>query len=104
MRKWHISDDWMFTGGFVLLSRIEDARGESLVRFQQIIEPIEKSNVGVFIRDVGLPLTADDAQQLMNELWRVGMRPRDGAGSLAHVEATRAHLEDLRKLVFEVKR
>jgi hypothetical protein len=50
-----------------------------------------------------LRLTSDEAQQLMNGLWHAGIRPRDGAGSLAHVDATKAHLEDMRRLVFEQK-
>ena len=45
-------------------------------------------------------LTRSEAQQIMNELWREGFRPMDGAGTLAHVEAQKAHLEDLRRLVF----
>ena len=48
-----------------------------------------------------LQIGRDDAQQLMNELWRIGLRPRDGAGSLAHVDAQRAHLDDMRRLVFK---
>jgi hypothetical protein len=48
-------------------------------------------------------LTSGEAQQLMNGLWQAGLRPRDGAGSLAHVDAQKAHLEDMRRLVFDAK-
>ena len=99
MRKWHIADEWLMRDGFSLLSVIDSEQGRSVVRFEQHVTPIEK---GSFVSsDTGLFLTSDDAQQLMNELWRVGMRPRDGAGSLAQVEATKAHLEDMRRLVFK---
>lgn len=101
MRKWHIADDWLSRDSFTLLSVIDDDRGRQVVEFQQHIKVVER---GSYVsNDVGLPLQPDDAQQIMNELWRVGVRPRDGAGTLAHVEATRAHLEDLRKLVFKGK-
>jgi hypothetical protein len=102
MRKWHISDDWLMRDALTLLSVIDDERGRQVVRFEQHIEPAE---IGTFVsHDVGLPLTPDDAQQIMNELWRAGVRPRDGAGTLAHVEAQKAHLEDMRRLVFEAER
>jgi hypothetical protein len=54
-----------------------------------------------FDRGPTLRLASDECQQLMNELWRSGFRPRDGAGSVAHVDATKAHLEDMRRLVFD---
>lgn len=54
-----------------------------------------------FDRGPTLRLASDEAQQLMNELWRIGYRPKDGTGAVAHVEAQKAHLEDLRRLVFK---
>ncbi len=41
-----------------------------------------------------------DAQFLMDELWRVGLRPSEGAGSAGQMAATERHLEDMRTLVF----
>lgn len=41
------------------------------------------------------------AQKLMDELWRAGVRPADGAGSVGQLGAVQAHLADMRKLVFE---
>lgn len=46
-------------------------------------------------------LTERDCQDLMNELWRLGIRPANGQGAGAHVEAINAHLQDMRRLVFE---
>ena len=43
------------------------------------------------------------AQQLMNGLWECGVRPAQGQGSAGQLEATRAHLEDMRALVFKGK-
>ena len=43
------------------------------------------------------------AQQLMDELWRVGIRPTNGAGSTGQLAATERHLNDMRALVFKTK-
>lgn len=46
-------------------------------------------------------LTPEEAQQFMDELWRVGVRPTAGAGSVGQLAATERHLEDMRTLVFK---
>lgn len=43
----------------------------------------------------------DDAQRLMDELWRCGFRPSEGSGSAGSLAATERHLEDMRALVFK---
>jgi hypothetical protein len=43
-------------------------------------------------------LRRDQVQALMDELWRVGVRPSE-AGSAGELEATKAHLRDMRALV-----
>jgi hypothetical protein len=48
-----------------------------------------------------LQLHQDDAQRLMDELWHVGLRPSEGTGSAGAMAAVQAHLQDMRKLVFE---
>jgi hypothetical protein len=52
-----------------------------------------------------LPVTGrignDDAQTLMDDLWRAGLRPTEGAGSAGALAATQRHLEDMRTLVFK---
>lgn len=45
-------------------------------------------------------LQPSEAQQLMDELWRTGIRPTEGSGSVGQMAATERHLEDMRKLVF----
>lgn len=98
-REWHIQDSWIQHDGFHVWCRMRDPDGHKVVGFQLTVEPMERD--AYISNDKALFLANDDAQQLMNELWRVGVRPRDGAGTIAHVEATRAHLEDMRKLVFK---
>ena len=45
---------------------------------------------------------SDEAgQQLMDELWRCGLRPTEGTGSAGSLAATQKHLEDMRSLVFK---
>ncbi len=46
-------------------------------------------------------LTPEEAQQFMDELWRTGIRPTEGAGSVGQLAAVNRHLEDMRTLVFK---
>ena len=47
-------------------------------------------------------LRKDEAQQLMDELWRAGLRPSEGTGSAGSLAATERHLADMRALVFKL--
>lgn len=40
------------------------------------------------------------AQMIMDELWRLGVRPHNGESSMAHTGALKYHLEDMRKIAF----
>jgi hypothetical protein len=42
----------------------------------------------------------EEAQQLLDELWRIGIRPSNGEGSVGQLAATERHLADMRTLVF----
>lgn len=44
---------------------------------------------------VGLDTHAGGAQLLMDDLWRCGIRPSEGAGSAGHAAATERHLKCL---------
>ncbi len=48
-------------------------------------------------------LANTEAQELMDSLWQCGVRPSEGTGSAGQLAAVQYHLEDMRKLVFEVK-
>lgn len=50
----------------------------------------------------GLTISLTAAQELMDSLWQSGIRPSDGKGSSAEVNAVKYHLEDMRRLVFKV--
>ena len=44
-------------------------------------------------------LTDEAAQELMNRLWNLGVRPSDGTGNTGQLKATEDHLKDMRKIV-----
>jgi len=48
-----------------------------------------------------LQLEMDLSRKLFQAMWDEGFRPESGHGGGAQVEAMTAHLEDMRKLVFE---
>ena len=62
-----------------------------------ILETVEEGTVEQPMLEV--PLEA--AQGLMDELWRVGLRPTEGSGSAGSLAATERHLADMRALVFK---
>ena len=41
-----------------------------------------------------------EAQLLMDELWRCGLRPSEGAGSAGSLAATERHLKDMQAIAF----
>lgn len=49
-----------------------------------------------------MTLAKSEIQSLFNELWSLGFRPVDGTGNGGHIQALERHLQDMRKLVFEV--
>lgn len=51
-----------------------------------------------------IEISPQDAQTLMDDLWRAGLRPTEGAGSAGSLAATERHLQDMRRLVFDKER
>ena len=60
------------------------------------LEPLEK---GAYVNP---SFSLDDraTQSLMNQLWSQGVRPKNGEGGMAQVEAMKEHIIDLRKMAF----
>lgn len=48
-----------------------------------------------------MSLSKESVQSLMDELWSCGVRPSNGDGNVGQLAATKAHLEDMRKMVFD---
>ena len=53
---------------------------------------------GGFIGEPTMSLRNDEAQMLMDELWRCGLRPSEGSGSAGSLAATERHLKDMRAI------
>lgn len=66
-------------------------------------KPIEyvETDMACVVWNPTISLLPEEAQQLIDELWRVGVRPSSGDGSPGQLGATERHLEDMRRLVFE---
>jgi hypothetical protein len=47
-----------------------------------------------------MSLQPEEGQQLIDELYAVGLRPSQERGSAGQLDAVKFHLEDMRKLVF----
>ncbi len=52
------------------------------------------------VTDPTLHLGANEAQQLMDDLWQCGYRPSEGSGSAGSLKATEKHLSDMRDIAF----
>lgn len=48
-----------------------------------------------------LVMTGQDVQVLVDQLYSLGFRPTEAMGSAGQLDAVNAHLQDMRKLVFE---
>ena len=46
-------------------------------------------------------LRPEEAQELMDELYRCGLRPTEGAGSAGQMAAVQQHLKDMRTIAFD---
>lgn len=53
-----------------------------------------------FWHEPAIRLTTTSAQQLMDELWRCGLRPSEGTGSAGSLAATERHLKDMQTIAF----
>jgi hypothetical protein len=85
---------WALNLGVWLVHRNEDGRKfiAPPVVFVQMEEGVQTAP--------SLTLDHEAAQDLMNRLWQMGIRPRDGEGTMAHVGAMKEHIADLRKVAF----
>lgn len=71
-------------------------------KIDSIIAPmtLQKIEEG-FMSAPSISLSYDEAQELMNKLWESGLRPAEIANQERNLPATKYHLEDMRKIVFE---
>lgn len=45
-----------------------------------------------------ISISSQDAQDLMDDLWRCGLRPTEGVGSIGQLAATERHLTDMQAI------
>ncbi|WBF05250.1 hypothetical protein [Burkholderia phage CSP3] len=77
---------------------IETEKGLRIAKPVELVDHDERNIVPPLLN---LPVQA--AQELMDELWRCGLRPTEGTGSAGALAATERHLQDMRSLVFKIK-
>ena len=81
----------------IRMGRYGDQSHELYVAKPVVFERVEP---GAHV-DPALVLHTDDAQLLMDELWRIGLRPSEGSGSAGSLAATERHLGDMRAIAFK---
>lgn len=75
-----------------------DADGKHFVGLPLAVQEITPEQEGMHLPPT-LTLRDDEAQQLLDALWRAGVRPSDDVGSTGHLSALQDHLKDMRQLV-----
>ena len=75
---------------------VTDAQGRRAMWNPVEVKTLPDQDIAV-ARDVppAFDLQLQDAQQLMDELWHVGLRPSEGTGSAGALAATQAHLKEM---------
>lgn len=59
---------------------------------------------GEYIGEPTMRLKNDEAQMLIDELWRCGLRPSEGSGSAGSLAATERHLKDMQAIAMGLLR
>jgi len=63
-----------------------------------VLKPVEQEVIeDGFMTDPFMVLEREQAQQLMDQLWKVGLRPSEGKGSAGQLAAVERHLADVQK-------
>ena len=100
-KRWGWADLWLSH-----TIEVEGQRTTRLLRPMGHLVGLEGACIeddGATLQGPTMALTPEDAQQLMEDLWQCGIRPRQAAGSVGQLDAVNAHLQDMRRLVFEVR-
>lgn len=77
----------------ILLTAIRD--GKRSIATDVVFTEVEEG----IIKEPSFRLEVEDAQVLMDDLWKSGLRPTEGSGSAGQLAATQKHLEDFRNIV-----
>lgn len=97
-RLWAERREWSNSVDFILFEKIGNTVSYST---QILMEASKQEEFGARLNPT-LSLRSDEVQELMDNLWRIGFRPSEGTGSAGALAATQKHLEDMRKIAFDV--
>lgn len=92
MNKEIFAERQIWTNGIALFVGERKRDGLLAVLRPGVFETIEE---GAHFGEPSLHLHYDEAQRLMDELWRCGLRPSEGTGSAGSLAATERHLKDM---------
>jgi len=101
--KWWANND-LRKRALVLGAHIAERDGGVTVIDQIVLRTLSKEEVAngeAWHAGEDLELTKESANDLMDALWALGVRPTHGDGNVGQLAATKAHLEDMRTLVFK---
>lgn len=85
-------EDW--NDGISIYMRQRTAEGSYAVALPVTMQ---RRDPGLIVEPM-LRLGIQGAQQLMDELWQCGLRPKEGTGSAGSLAATERHLGDMQKI------
>ncbi len=84
-----------------LFVRVTDGAGKRSFGRPLALEVIPEGNV---VWEPTMRIDKTDAQQFMDELWRIGIRPSEGSGSAGSLAATERHLADMKAIAMSALR
>lgn len=90
-RRFHAFD-------FALYGFVKDAAGVRNIATNLVLTTQEEG----LAYDPFASLNETQAQILMDDLWACGVRPTEGRGTAGQLQAVQYHLEDMRKIAFNL--
>jgi hypothetical protein len=97
-KKFFVNRSWS-TIGFELRGCVNSMNNEMDAILAPSTRRLDANNAGEVVAPF-MMLTRDEATDLMDALLSAGVRPSSGEGNTGHIGAMKAHLEDMRTLVF----
>lgn len=91
-----LSKDW-FQFKFLIFS---ESHLGAVVRVPKEVEYRQLTDNENFPTEAIVDLPLDCGQQLIDQLWQMGYRPSSGVSSTGQDEAQKAHISDLREILF----
>lgn len=80
---------------------LDHKHGNYAVAMPLTMKTISEEDQGAHLPPA-MSLTKESAVRLMDALWEVGIRPSNGEGNAGELAATKHHLDDMRKIVFDM--